>query len=72
MSAGQSGTVVEVLGGGGLLVRLDTMGIRVGKQVKKSGGIFGRGPVVVQVGGTQAAMGHGMAKQVVVEVADRN
>jgi len=64
---GEAGKLVEFLGGAGLKRRLEAMGIRLGKTVLKRSGMFFRGPVVVQVDGTQVALGHGMAGRILVE-----
>ena len=67
MKAGQSGWVVE-LGGGRGMRRMEAMGLRHGKRITKISGVFGRGPVTVQIGGTQLALGFGMARKILVEV----
>ena len=68
METGQSGTIMEFRSGFGLTRRLEEMGIRSGKKVTKVSGMPLRGPVVVQVGGTRIALGHGMAMKVIVEL----
>jgi len=67
MRPGQTGVVASVHGGLGVTKRLDAMGIRPGVNlVKVAGQPFG-GPVVVQVGNAQMALGFGMAKKIIVE-----
>jgi ferrous iron transport protein A len=68
MGAGQSGIVVEVLGGQGMINRLSALGIRPGKRVTKVNSMFMRGPVTVQVGNSRVAIGFGMAKRIVVDL----
>ena len=68
METGQSGMVMEFRSGSGLIRRLEEMGVRAGKKVTKVSGMPLRGPVVVQVGGTRIALGHGMAMKVIVEL----
>lgn len=68
MDAGQSGTVVEILGGHGLVNRLSSLGIRPGKRITKVSSMFLRGPVAIDVGQTQIAIGFGMAGKILVEV----
>jgi len=68
MRRGQSGTVAEVLGGRGLVRRLDALGIRPGKRVTKISATFFRGPVTLRVDSAQVAIGFGMAGRIVVEV----
>jgi len=65
---GQSGTVVQIQGGHGLVNRLDALGIRPGKRIAKVGSMFMRGPVTVQVDRAQVAVGFGMASKIIVEL----
>ena len=67
MKTGQTGTVVEVLGGHGLIRRLDALGIRPGRKVTKLSSTLFRGPVMVRVNSTQVAVGFGMARRIMVE-----
>ena len=68
MQTGQSGIVVEILGGHGMVNRLDALGIRPGKRITKVGSMFMRGPVTVQVDRAQVAVGFGMASRIIVEL----
>lgn len=68
MEIGQSGTVIAVLGGRGLIRRLDALGIRPGKKVTKISATLFRGPVTLRVDNAQVAVGFGMANRVIVEV----
>lgn len=81
MQPGQSGTVVQILGGHGhhrgrgrgghgygVVDRLHSLGIRPGKRITKVSSMFMRGPVTIQVDRTQVAIGFGMAGRIVVEV----
>jgi len=68
MRTGQTGTVVEVLGGHGLTRRLDALGIRPGKKVTKLSSTLFRGPVILRVNNTQVAVGFGMARKIIVKV----
>ena len=67
MRTGQTGTVVGVLGGPGLIRRLDGLGIRPGKKVTKLSSTLFRGPVMLRVNNTQVAVGFGMARKILVE-----
>jgi ferrous iron transport protein A len=64
MAAGQSGVVVRVDGGHMLLSRLEALGIRPGKRIRKVSSGFMRGPSVVEVGGCDIAIGFGMANRI--------
>jgi ferrous iron transport protein A len=68
MRTGQTGTVVGVLGGHGLIRRLDALGIRPGKKVTKISSTLFHGPVTLKVNNAQVAVGFGMAKKIIVEV----
>ena len=68
MKTGQTGTVVGVLGGHGLIRRLDDLGIRPGKRVTKLSATLFRGPVTLRVDSTQLAVGFGMARRIIVKV----
>jgi ferrous iron transport protein A len=67
MKTGQTGIVVEVLGGHGLIRRLDALGIRPGRKVTKLSSALFRGPVMLRVNSTQVAVGFGMARKIIVE-----
>jgi len=64
---GQTGTVVEILGGHGLVRRLDALGIRPGKKVTKLSSTLFRGPVILRVDSAQVAVGFGMARKIMVQ-----
>jgi len=70
MQTGQSGKVVQIQGGTGLVNRLSAMGIRAGKKVTKVSAMLMRGPVTIQIGRTRFAIGFGMANKVMVELEE--
>lgn len=70
LSAGQNGKIVDIQGGPGLINRLNALGIRQSKRITKVGSMLMRGPVTVQVGSAQVAMGFGVARRVIVEIAE--
>jgi len=67
LQPGEKGVVVDIQGGWGLIRKLDALGIRRGVKIMKISSQFLRGPVIIQVGGTQVAIGFGMAKRIIVE-----
>ena len=67
MKTGQTGTVVEVRGGHGIIGRLDALGVRPGRKVTKLSSALFRGPVMLRVNSAQVALGFGMAKRIIVE-----
>ena len=66
--SGQSGRVVRIDGGRGLVSRLNSLGVRPGKRITKVSSMLMRGPVTIQVGSTQVAIGFGMASRIIVEL----
>jgi len=68
MYPGQSGKVVKIDGGVGLVSRLSAMGIRPGRKITKLSSMLMRGPVTVQQGSTRLAIGFGMARKILVEI----
>jgi ferrous iron transport protein A len=68
MKTGQTGTMVGVLGGRGLIQRLDALGIRPGKKVTKLSSTLFRGPVTLRVNNSRVAVGFGMARKIIVEL----
>jgi ferrous iron transport protein A len=68
MQGGQTGTVIQILGGRGLIRRLDALGIRPGKKVTKMSSTLFRGPITLRTNQTQVAIGFGMANKILVEI----
>lgn len=67
MSAGQSGRIIQIIGGKLLAARLESLGIRPGARITKISSMLFKGPVTVRFNGTQVALGFGMATKVIVE-----
>ena len=68
MQVEQSGVVVQIQGGHGLVNRLNALGIRPGKRITKVSSMIMRGPVTIQVDRAQVAIGFGMARRIIVEL----
>jgi len=68
MRAGQKGNIVRISGGYGVVHKLEALGIREGQEIKKISEQWMRGPVLLQQGNTQLALGFGMASKVLVEI----
>ena len=71
MPAGQSGMVLRIDGGHGLVNRLNALGIVPGKRITKISSMLMRGPVTVGVDRTQVAVGFGMANRILVQLDNR-
>jgi ferrous iron transport protein A len=70
MRSGTKGKVVQIRGGHHMRMKMETLGIRIGCEIEKVSGHALGGPVVVKFGATRAAVGHGMAHRIIVEVED--
>ncbi len=68
MKADHKAKISEILGGQTLQDRLMNMGIYKGKEVVKLSHIGLRGPVVIKVGRSILALGHGIAIKILVEI----
>ena len=68
MQAGQKGKIIRISGGHGITGKLEALGIRDGQEIKKISEQWMRGPVLLQHGSTQLALGFGMASKVLVEI----
>lgn len=68
MQRGQSGRVVQIQGGRGMVNRLSALGIMPGKKITKISSMLMRGPVTIEVDRVQVAIGFGMAKRIIVEL----
>lgn len=70
LGVGKVAIVKRLEGGIGFQRRMASLGIRVGKTIRKitSGPL--RGPIVVEVDGARVAIGRGMAAKIFVEVKE--
>lgn len=61
--------VIEKVEGGTRMQRkLEDMGLRPGIKIMKKAGQPFKGPIIIQVGTAQVAIGHGMAEKIKVKV----
>ena len=67
---GQKAKIIEIEGGEVLQARLNSIGIRLGKSVKKISSHFLKGPQTIEVGQTRIAIGYNMAKKIIVEIKE--
>ena len=68
MEAGESGVVAQIRGGFGFISRLEAMGVRQGKKIRKISSHFWRGPQTIEIDNLQFAIGFGMAQRIAVEI----
>jgi ferrous iron transport protein A len=67
MRSGTKGKVQQIRGGHHMRRKMETLGIRIGCEIEKISRQAFRGPVVIKVGATQVAIGHGMAHRIIVK-----
>ena len=60
--------IVNIQGGAGLVRKLQVMGIRKGQEIKIVSKQPFRGPLTIEVCGSQMTLGRGMARKILVEV----
>lgn len=68
LKEGESGMVVEIHGGYGLIRRLESLGIRAGKRVTKVSSQLMRGPITLRIDNYQIAIGFGMARKIIISL----
>jgi ferrous iron transport protein A len=68
MKSGQEGIVTEIIGGEDVVRRLDALGVRSGKIIKKISSSLRRGPLVFEVEKTQIAVGRGIAQKILIKI----
>ncbi|NOY77460.1 MAG: ferrous iron transport protein A [Calditrichaeota bacterium] len=65
---GSVGRVRDIVGGMGIRLRLEQMGIHPGDVIRiKRKGVL-RGPILIESNGTEVALGRGIASRILVEV----
>lgn len=69
LKPGQNGIVREIAGGENASRRLSALGIRPGKRLIKVSAMLMGGPVVVSIDRRQLALGHGMARKILVDTS---
>ncbi len=70
LKPGERAEIVSLNGGDDFRARLRAMGLAEGRTVHKLSRIRWGGPIVVLVNRAQVAVGRGMARKIVVRVAD--
>lgn len=68
MKLGETGVIRKIEGGFNAAKRIQAIGIRVGKDMKKERGHLRKGPQTVVVDNFKVAIGFGMAAKIFVEV----
>ena len=64
---GQIVLIAQIAGGHGIVQRLRVLGLRPGVRLTVVSGMFAGGPIVLQIGRTQTALGRGICRNILVE-----
>ena len=67
MKQGDTSTIVEIKGGYGLIKKLENLGLRPGIEITKVSSQLIHGPITIQAGNSQVAVGFGMAQKIILE-----
>lgn len=68
MKIGQTGTISIINGGRGAHAKLESMGLREGVFITKKSAVMSGGPVIIEAGTTQIAIGSELANKIIVQV----
>jgi ferrous iron transport protein A len=67
INKGKTVKVVEITGGQQFQKKIDAIGLRIGSRIVKLSTQVMNGPVTIKIGSTKLAIGHGMAKKILVD-----
>ncbi|MDP8314804.1 MAG: FeoA family protein [Candidatus Celaenobacter antarcticus] len=67
LKKGEKAIIVSHYGGRVFSNRMSSLGLRTNAVIKKISSQLFHGPVTIQVGNSQIALGHGMARRIMVE-----
>lgn len=70
LKIGDEAIITTIKGGHGIHAKLESMGLREGSRITKKSAVLAGGPVIVQSGNTQIAIGAGMADRIIVKAVD--
>ncbi|NQT75190.1 MAG: ferrous iron transport protein A [Candidatus Omnitrophica bacterium] len=65
---GETGVIKELRGGTEFVRKIQSMGIRPGRRIRKVSSHFWRGPQTIEVDKARVAIGFGMAKKIIIEL----
>jgi Fe2+ transport system protein FeoA len=72
LKEGESGVVFNFKGGEKFRKKLDSLGIRKNKRIKKVSDMVLRGPITIQIeNSSRIAIGRGMAEKIMVRINNR-
>jgi len=63
----EEGFILSIEGGRNAISKLETLGIRPGKKIRKMSSQIFKGPVVIEIDGRDIALGYGLANKVLIK-----
>ena len=69
MKIGDRGTIRMISGGKSVHNKLESMGLRDGVSIVKKSAVMNSGPVIIEIGATQIALGCEIAGKIIVQSA---
>jgi len=72
IACGVPAKVICIEGGHSCRQKIQNLGIREGRTIKKITATSSRGPIIVKADSTQIALGRGMASSIIVEPIEDN
>jgi len=64
---GEIAIIKDIIGGQHFINKIESLGIRVGVEISKVSSQMMCGPITINIGQTQIAIGYKMAKRIIVE-----
>jgi ferrous iron transport protein A len=62
----EEGFILSIEGGYHARAKLEALGIRPGKKIRKMSSQIFKGPVVISIDGREIALGHGLARKIII------
>ena len=63
----EEGLILSIEGGRNAISKLEALGIRPGKKIRKMNSQIFRGPIVIEIDGRDIGLGYGLANKVIVK-----
>lgn len=63
----EEGFILYIEGGYHARAKLESLGIRPGKKIRKMSSQIFKGPVVIDIDGREIALGHGLARKILIK-----
>ena len=63
----EEGLILSIEGGRNAISKLEALGIRPGKKIRKMNSQIFRGPIVIEIDGRDIGLGYGLANKVLIK-----